>query len=72
MQHPVERPVGQRPIVIEVGGERLGVAIPSGGKFRFVAVKLPVFAIDGLEYDSVEAAHDAARAALKLPVATAI
>jgi hypothetical protein len=63
MQHPVERPLAQRPIVIEVGGEPLGVAIPKDGKFRFVAVKLPVFTIDGQEFDTLEAARAAATAA---------
>jgi hypothetical protein len=72
MQHSVERPTGARPTVIEIGGERLGVAIPSGKKFRFIAVKLPVFAIDGREFESIEAAHEAARAALALPLSTAV
>ena len=63
MQHSVERPAAARPIVIEVAGEPLGVVLPSRGKFRFVAVKLPVFPIDGQEFESVEAAHAAARAA---------
>lgn len=64
MQHPVERPPAARPIVIEVGGEPLGVAVPSGGKYRFVAVKLPVFAIDGQEFESLEAAQAAASSAI--------
>jgi hypothetical protein len=63
MQHPVERPPAARPIVIEVFGEPLGVAIPTGEKYRFVAVKLPVFAIDGVEFDSLEDARAAASAA---------
>lgn len=71
MQHPVERPIGARPTVIEVGGERLGVAVPSGKKFRFIAVKLPAFAIDGHEFESIEAAHEAARAVLKLQPSSA-
>ena len=64
MEHPVERPIAARPTVIEVHGEPLGVVIPSGERFRFLAVKLPVFAIDGVLYDSVEDARRAANAAV--------
>jgi hypothetical protein len=64
MQHSVERPSAQRPILIEVKGEPLGVVVPAGGRFRFVAVKLPVFAIDGREFASIEEAQAAARAAV--------
>lgn len=60
MQHPVERPPAQRPIVIEVGGEPLGVVVPAEGGFRFMAVKLPVFAIDGQVFGSIEEARAAA------------
>ena len=63
MQHPVERPLAAKPIVIEVAGEPLDVVLPSSGKFRFVAVKLPVFPIDGQVFESVDAAHAAASAA---------
>lgn len=64
MQHtPAGRLVDQRPIVIEVEGEPLGVVVPSGESFRFLAVKLPVFAIDGEMFDSIEAARQAASAA---------
>jgi len=65
MQHPVERPVGARPIVIEVAGEPIGVVVPAGESFRFMAVKLPVFAIDGNIYASIEEARTAASAAMK-------
>ena len=72
MHHPVERPRAGKPIVIEVGGEPLGVAIPSGGKFRFMAVKLPVFAIDGKEFETVAAAREAAQAASRLRLSSAV
>ena len=68
----LERPVAAKPIVIEVAGQKLGVVFPRGRKYRFVAVKLPAFAIDGQEFDSVDAAQTAARAALETPVATAV
>lgn len=61
MQHtPSGRPQDQRPIVIEVEGEPLGVVVPAGRGFRFLAVKLPVFAIDGQTFDTIEAATAAA------------
>lgn len=60
MEHPVARPVEARPIVIEVSGEPLGVVVPSGRQYRFIAVKLPVFGIDGRMFDSIEEARRAA------------
>ena len=64
MQHPVERPIEAKPVVIEVSGEPLGVLVPSGDTFRFLAVKLPAFAIDGQLFATAEDARAAARAAL--------
>lgn len=46
-----------RPIVIEVGGEPQGVVVPNGEGFRFLAVKLPAFAIDGHTFPNIETAH---------------
>jgi hypothetical protein len=46
----------QRPIVIEVSGEPQGVVVPAEGGYRFVAVKLPAFAIDGQHFPSVDLA----------------
>ena len=61
MQHtPSGRPQDQRPIVIEVEGEPLGVVVPAGEGFRFLAVKLPVFDIDGQVFETIEAATAAA------------
>jgi hypothetical protein len=61
MQHtPSGRPQDQRPIVIEVEGEPLGVVVPADEGFRFLAVKLPVFAIDGQTFETIEAATIAA------------
>jgi hypothetical protein len=61
MQHtPSGRPQDQRPIVIEVEGEPLGVVVPAAEGFRFLAVRLPVFAIDGRTFATIEAATAAA------------
>lgn len=54
--HPAR---AHRPIVIKVGGEPLGVVVPNDHGFRFLAVKLPAFAVDGHQFDSVEKAYQA-------------
>lgn len=55
----------QRPTVIEVGGEPLGVVVPAEGGYRFLAVKLPAFAVDGQHFPSIETAHIAVSQAVK-------
>ncbi|MDR3470283.1 MAG: hypothetical protein P4M09_01095 [Devosia sp.] len=64
MQHIIAQPAPQRPIAIEVAGEPQGVVIPSAEGFRFMAVRLPVFPLDGVIFESVEAARAAAADAL--------
>jgi hypothetical protein len=64
MQHTVAQPPLQKPIEIEVDGEPLGVVIPSTEGFRFLAVRLPVFPLDGLVFATVEAAQKAAAGTL--------
>ena len=54
-----------RPIVIEVAGEPQGVVVPAEGGYKFVAVKLPAFAMDGQHFPSVETAHRAVSRALE-------
>ena len=54
-----------RPVVIEVNGEPQGVVVAENGGFRFVAVRLPAFAIDGVQFESIEAARVAAAEALR-------
>jgi len=65
---PINRPT-TRPIQIEVDGEPLGVLVPQGGAYRFLAVRFPVFAIDGQTFagveDAVIAAGRAARNSLE-------
>ena len=60
MQHShVDKPNGNRPITIEVGGEPLGVVVPDAAGFRFLAVRFTAFDIDGQVFESVEAARAA-------------
>ena len=54
-----------RPIVIEVAGEPQGVVVPHAEGYRFLAVKLPAFAIDGHTFPTVETAHLAVTEALR-------
>ena len=64
MQHIIAQPSLHKPIAIDVEGEPLGVVIPEEQGFRFLAVRLPVFPIDGVIFESVEAARRAAAGAL--------
>jgi hypothetical protein len=65
MQHSlVENTVSNRPVAIEVDGEPQGVVIPSPEGFRFLAVRLAAFGIDGQTFDSPEAAQAAVSAAI--------
>lgn len=52
----------QKPAVIAVGGEPLGVVVPHEDGYRFLAVKLPAFAMDGHVFASIEKARSAASA----------
>ncbi|WP_116653029.1 hypothetical protein [Pelagibacterium sediminicola] len=54
-----------KPIVISVRGEPQGVVVPNGGDFRFMAVKLGVFPLEGQVFDSVQAARAAAEAVVR-------
>lgn len=54
-----------RPTVIEVAGEPQGVVVPAEGGYRFLAVKLPAFVVDGQHFASVEIAHQAVREAVR-------
>ncbi|HTJ55967.1 MAG TPA: hypothetical protein VL418_00185 [Devosiaceae bacterium] len=60
MQHIVARPAPQKPIAIDVAGQPQGVVIPLADGFRFMAVRLPVFPLDGKMFASVEEARRAA------------
>lgn len=64
-ENSFSRAKAQKPIVIEVAGEPLGVVVPYEGGYRFLAVKLPAFAIDGQHFPSVELAHVAVSEAVR-------
>ena len=54
-----------RPIVIEVAGEPQGVVVPDAEGYKFLAVKLPAFSIDGQLFPSIETAHLAVSKAIQ-------
>jgi len=64
-ENNISRAKAQKPIVIEVAGEPLGVVVPHPQGYRFLAVKLPAFAIDGQHFPSVEMAHLAVSKAVR-------
>lgn len=53
------------PTVIEVGGQAVAVVIPDSGRFRFVAVKYPVWSLDDRLFQSTEDARRAAHELLR-------
>jgi hypothetical protein len=64
MQLQVEsRPPAERPVTISVDGEPLGVLLRTGDAYRFLAVRLAAFPLDGQHFDSVAAAEAALAAA---------
>ena len=66
MQHAVfDKPHGARPIAIDIDGEPKGVLIVHGTGFRFLAVKLDAFGVDGQVFASIEAAEAALRNVLR-------
>ena len=65
MQHPkFETPKSARPIAIDIDGEPKGVVVALEPGFRFLAVKLDAFGVDGQVFETVEAAEAAVRSAL--------
>ena len=65
MQHEIlPRPPAPRPVAIEVDGEPLGVVVPADSGFRFLAVRLSAFPIDGQTFESIDAARRALGAAV--------
>lgn len=67
MQHQsISRPPTPRPIAIEVDGEPLGVVVPADEGYRFLAVRLNAFAVDGKVFTTIEAARAAVSAAVHL------
>ena len=67
MQHQtISHPSTPKPIAIEVDGEPLGVVVPADEGYRFLAVRLNAFAVDGRIFTTVEAARNAVSAAVHL------
>ncbi|ODT77943.1 MAG: hypothetical protein ABS76_25345 [Pelagibacterium sp. SCN 64-44] len=64
-ENSLNRAARLRPIVIEVGGEPQGVVVPDAAGYKFLAVKLPAFAIDGQFFPNIETAHLAVRQAVE-------
>ncbi len=64
-ENSLNRATRLKPIVIEVGGEPQGVVVPDAEGYRFLAVKLPAFAIDGRHFPSIETAHLAVSQAIR-------
>ncbi len=66
MEHHVisDRSSAPRPVAIEVDGEPLGVVIPADEGFRFLAVRLTAFAVEGQIFPTIDAARDAVTAAV--------
>lgn len=66
MQHAhFVKPHSARPIAVDIDGEPKGVLIASGEGFRFLAVKLDAFGVDGQLFPTVEAAEAAVRESLR-------
>lgn len=62
MQHAqFEKPHSARPIEVDFHGEPKGVLVSLDEGYRFLAVKLDVFDIDGRIFDSLEDAQAAIR-----------
>jgi hypothetical protein len=64
-ENSLKRAETHRPTVIEVAGEPQGVVVPADGGYRFLAVKLPAFVVDGQHFTSIELAHAAVRDAVQ-------
>jgi hypothetical protein len=65
MQHiAVEKPNTNKPVAIEVDGEPQGVVVPDTAGYRFLAVRLGAFEVDGEVFESVEAARAAVSQAI--------
>jgi hypothetical protein len=66
MQHAhFEKPKSAKPIAIDVDGEPKGVLVTLDEGFRFIAVKLDAFGVDGQVFQTVEAAEAAVRDAMR-------
>lgn len=51
-----------RSTVVEAAGQAVGILVPENERFRFVAVKYPVWSLDGTTFPSPDLAREAAQA----------
>ncbi|BBE72367.1 hypothetical protein [Oharaeibacter diazotrophicus] len=51
-----------RSTVVEAAGQAVGILVPEESRYRFVAVKYPVWQLDGTTFPSAELAREAAQA----------
>ena len=66
MQHAqFEKPHSAKAIAVDIDGEPKGVLVASDQGFRFLAVKLDVFGVDGQVFASIELAEAAVRESLR-------
>ncbi|MBN9365259.1 MULTISPECIES: hypothetical protein [unclassified Devosia] len=66
MQHAhFEKPHSAKPIAVDIDGEPKGVLVAHDAGFRFLAVKLDAFGVDGQVFATIEAAEAAVRDALR-------
>jgi len=66
MQHAaIQKSQPARPISLDIDGEPKGILIHDPRGYRFMAVKLDAFAVDGQVFATIEAAADAVRAAAR-------
>lgn len=66
MQHtPIQHAQPARPLPLNIDGEPKGILIHDPRGYRFMAVKLDAFAVDGEVFDSIEAAVSAVRQAIR-------
>jgi len=66
MQHAhFAKPHSAKPIAVDIDGEPKGVLVASDEGFRFLAVKLDAFGVDGQLFPTVEAAEAAVRESLR-------
>ena len=66
MQHAhFEKPHSAKPIAVDIDGEPKGVLVAHADGYRFLAVKLDAFEVDGKVFETVEAAESALRDVLR-------
>lgn len=60
-----DRPRATKPIPVDVDGEPKGVLLIQDDGFRFLAVKLDAFAVDGQVFETQADAENAVRIAVR-------